>query len=591
MNDLTYLPGQVGATLVDCARHWAVARAERPAYSFASFDGDEPRLSTLSFADIDLAARAFAMTLREVADDGDRVALLLEPGLGYVTAFLGCLYAGVVAVPLYPPTPMMPADRFDSVLADADVACVVASATTLGAVNDWLDTAPAEITRTVVCVEDARYDLADNWRAPDITPDTIAFLQYTSGSTRTPSGVMVSHRNLELNCRQIGGRALVDEDTTIVSWLPVFHDMGLIFGVAAPIVLGIRTAGMSPMSFLLSPVRWLKLFTHVRGNIAAAPNFAYDLCVARVTEAQRATLDLSSWHSAISGAEPVRARTMREFAAAFADSGFSFRAFTPGYGLAEATLCVSGPTRAQRGTITVLSRSALAQGCAIDTDLSAPDAIEVPSCGSPLAGQSVSIVDSETLVPLPDGNTGEVWVCGDNVANGYWGKPESVDATFRTTLAYDDGRTYLRTGDIGFLREGQLHIIGRLKDLIIIDGRNHYPPDIETTVEQAHPAIRKGCAVAFVTDDDGQERLVVAIEIAPAALHQGERADVLAAITATVRTEVAAHHEIRVSDVVTLTRGAVPKTSSGKVRRAALKAAYETGTVTGRIEERAVAHV
>lgn len=591
MNDLTLLPDQVGGTLVDCARHWAIQRADSPAYSFATFDGDEPQLSTLAFADVDLEARAFAMSLRELVDEGDRVALLLEPGLGYVVAFLGCLYAGAVAVPLYPPTPMMPADRFDSVLADADAACVVASESTVDAVHDWLDNAPPEITRTVVRVEDARYDLADRWTRPDITPDTLAFLQYTSGSTRAPSGVMVSHGNLELNCRQIGGRALADADTTIVSWLPMFHDMGLIFGVAAPIVLGIRTAGMSPMSFLLSPVRWLTLFGAVRGNIAAAPNFAYDLCVTRVTEQQRASLDLSTWHSAISGAEPVRAATMRAFAATFAECGFSAAAFAPGYGLAEATLCVSGPGRVERGTITTISRAALADGRIVDAVSDAADAIEVPSCGSPLVGQSVVIVDPVELVAMPEGGTGEVWVSGANVAGGYWGKPESVDAVFSARLA-GDSRAFLRTGDIGFLRSGQVHIIGRLKDLIIIDGRNHYPPDVEATVESAHSAIRKGCTVAFSTEDEGQERLAVAVEIAPAALAKAaDPGVVVAEIAAAVRAAVVAHHEIRVHEVVALQRGAVPKTSSGKVRRAQLKAGHEAGTLVGRIGVRAVAHV
>jgi acyl-CoA synthetase (AMP-forming)/AMP-acid ligase II len=590
VNDLTHLPDPVGATLVDCARHWATHRADAPAYSFATFDGDEPTLSTLDFRAVDRKARAFAVALRELAGLGDRVALLLEPGLGYVTAFLGCLYAGVVAVPLYPPTPMMPADRFDAVLADADVACVVASGTSLAAVDDWLDTAPADITRTVLCVADADDAAADDWTRPDITADTIAFLQYTSGSTRTPSGVLVSHGNLALNCRQIGGRAQVDADTTIVSWLPVFHDMGLIFGVAAPVVLGVRMAGMTPMSFLMRPVRWLKLLTMVRGNIAAAPNFAYDLCVTRVTDTQKSTLDLSGWHSAISGAEPVRARSMRQFADAFAECGFAPAAFAPGYGLAEATLCVSGQARSERGTIAVLSRAALADGRVVDSPAGVADAIEVPSCGSPMAGQTVRIVDPETLVAMPEGGTGEVWVSGANIAGGYWGRPESVASVFQARLAPDDGRTYLRTGDVGFLREGQVHVIGRLKDLVIIDGRNHYPPDVEATVEQAHPAIRKGAVVAFGTDDGGQERLAVAVEVTPAT-RSGVGPDALVAdIEAAVRAAVAAHHEIRVHDVVALPRNAVPKTSSGKVRRAQFKAAYQAGTLPARIGGPAVAH-
>lgn len=577
MNDL---PDPVGATLVDCARHWAATHGDAPAYSFATFDGDEPTLSTLDFKTVDIRARAFAVTVRELAGEGERVALLLEPGLGYVTAFLGCLYAGVIAVPLYPPTPMLPADRFDAVLTDADPACVVASGATVAAVTDWLDAAPADITRAVLRVDDVDDAVADDWTAPDVTRDTIAFLQYTSGSTRTPSGVMVSHGNLALNCGQIGARAPIGADTTIVSWLPVFHDMGLIFGIAAPVVLGVHTAGMSPTSFLMSPVRWLKLITAVHGNVAAAPNFAYDLCVARISDQQKSTVDLSSWHTAISGAEPVRARTMREFADVFAGSGFVSTAFAPGYGLAEATLCVSGQSRAERGTIAVLSRAALTEGRVMDASSGDADAIEVPSCGSPMSGQTVRIVDPVELVAVPDGRTGEVWVSGANVACGYWGRPESVESVFRARLRADDGRTYLRTGDVGFLRDGQLHVIGRLKDLVVVDGRNHYPPDVEATVEQAHPAIRKGCVVAFPTEDNGQERLAVAVELTG----REPAADVAVA----VRGAVAAYHEVRVHDVVVVRRGAVPKTSSGKVRRAQLKAAYDAGTLA-RIDA-AVAH-
>lgn len=568
MNDLT---DSVGSTLVDCARHWAAARVDAPAYSFATFDGDEPILSTLDFRAVDLRARAFAVTVRELAGEGDRVALLLEPGLGYVTAFLGCLYAGVIAVPLYPPTPMLAADRFDAVLTDADPACVVASATTVAAVTGWLDAAAADVTRAVLRVDDVDDAVADDWTAPDVTRDTIAFLQYTSGSTRTPSGVLVSHGNLELNCRQIAARAPIGADTTIVSWLPVFHDMGLIFGIAAPVVLGVHTAGMSPTSFLMSPLRWLRLITAVHGNVAAAPNFAYDLCVARITGEQRSTVDLSGWHTAISGAEPVRARTMREFTDAFAGSGFAATAFAPGYGLAEATLCVSGQSRAERGTIAVLRRTALTEGRVVAAPAGGADAIEVPSCGSPMPGQTVRIVDPVELAVVPDGRTGEVWVSGANVACGYWGRPESVASVFRARLRTDDGRTYLRTGDVGFLRDGQVHVIGRLKDLVIVDGRNHYPPDVEATVEQAHPAIRKGCVVAFSTDDDGQERLAVAVELTG----RGPAADVVLA----VRAAVTAYHEVRVHDVVVLRRGAVPKTSSGKVRRARLSAAYVAGTL------------
>lgn len=587
-------------TLVDLARHRAQHQPDQPAYTFL-LDGESEE-ATLTYAQLDRRARAIAARLQALGvTDGQRALLLFQPGLDYITAFFGCLYAGAVAVPSYPPDPFRMErtfPRFHAIVTDSAAAAVLTTGMILDLAGELFDEHPDLQPLQRLATDQLPDDEADAWRPPAVDGSTLAFLQYTSGSTAQPKGVMLTHDNLLANLAMIRKGFGITSGDIGALWLPPYHDMGLIGAILQPLYAGFPVVLMSPLDFLQRPLRWLRAITRYRATVSGGPNFAYDLAARKVTDAQKATLDLSTWRVAFNGAEPVRRETLERFSQAFAACGFRPEAFYPCYGLAEGTLIVSGGRRGQGARYARVKASTLGAGQAIPAAADDPDGQWAVSCGTALGEERILIVDPETRQPLSDGQVGEVWVSGPNVAVGYWNRPQETAETFHATpaagatdasssekLASVDGLRFLRTGDLGFVLDGELFIAGRIKDLIIIDGQNHYPQDIELTVEKSHPALRPGCAAAFPITVDGQERLAVAVEVArnlrPARDGQATSEDALdpEALRAAIRRAVTAGHDLRVHAIALLKAGSIPKTSSGKIQRHACRQGFLAGTL------------
>lgn len=585
-------------TMISALRACAAQHPEAVAYSVVDYPDPQDAhgvTTALTFAEIDTAARAFAAGLLQVAQPGDRAALLLPPGADYVTAFFGCLYAGITAVPLSPPGTHNAGDRLGAVCADADPACLITSDAETAGVTAWLDTAPPGITRMLLSTGEIDASLAGSWQSPDVDGEYTALLQYTSGSTRTPAGVMVPHRGLLANGRQVYDvfdrvDLGADEDLAFVSWLPLFHDMGLMVGVVLPIIRGHRVVQMSPSAFLRRPERWLQAISDLpQQTFSAAPNLGYELCAQRIAPDRCTELDLSRWRYSLAGAEPVRAETMRRFQAAFGPYGLSESTLCAGYGLAESTLIVSVNWRTRGGiqTLTV-DRDLLAEGVAAvvgstggnsgDNSSDNSNTAEVVGAGSAVPGTEITIVDPVSRAPLPEDRLGEVWVTGPAIASGYFGRPEETAEVFEAEPSPPDGARYLRTGDIGFLHDGELYLTTRLKDLIIVDGRNLYPPDLETTAEQAHSLVLPGRCSIFGIDDGRREQIVVLVE-ARLRLGTAEGDTTADQLRTAVRQAIFDTHAVGVHEVVLVAPGAIPRTSSGKIQRSASRRAYLDATL------------
>ncbi|MDX3729624.1 fatty acyl-AMP ligase [Streptomyces caniscabiei] len=562
-------------SLPEYVRHWAETTPDRRAFTFVDHPAPQSRgvHRTLTWRRLDLRVRAVAARLAAEAQPGERVAVLCPQGTEYVTAFLGALAAGLVAVPLYPPGLPGQGDRLTAVLADASPAVVV---TTAHVLDDVAELCEGRAVR-VVAVDRVPDSAADGERPPT-TPDptAVAYLQYTSGSTRTPAGVEITHANVVANARQALSAYGADaHPATCVGWLPLYHDMGLVLSVAAPVVRGLLSVLMDPVAFLHEPVRWLRLLAAHPRALSAAPNFAYDYCASAVTEAQKAGLRLDGVMALINGSEPVRPGTADRFHAAFAAQGLAPKTHCPSYGLAEATVFVSAarPGEALRGF--ALDRDALASGKALSARPEDPRAVLLAGCGTP-AGQRVRIADPVSRVALAEGEVGEIWVQGPNVGRGYRNQDRQTRRVFGARLAdaASGPGEWLRTGDLGTVLDGQLLVTGRLKDLIVVDGRNHYPQDVEATAQEAHPAVRRDRLAAFGVPGGTGERVVVVAEHARTV----PLADIdVPALVRTVRAAVSARHGLRLADVVLVPPGAVPRTSSGKVSRAATRERYLSG--------------
>lgn len=559
------------APLTDHLRHWARHRPQQRAFTHVGFpDTASPgQHRTLGWRALDARARAVADRLVTLAAPGDRAALVMPQGLDYVAAFLGCLYARVIAVPLFSPRPPGHAGGLAAVLTDCEPGCLLTDSATVTAVDAFvLDHAlPAVPVVPVDRLPLQRFAFDEVESAP--VPDDIAYLQYTSGSTRDPAGVMISHANVVANARQAIDAFAGDLDdsgaTTAVGWLPLFHDMGLVLSVAAPVLGGFPSVLMDPAAFLENPARWLRLLSAYDGTISAAPNFAYDYCVARTDPAVADELRLDRVRALINGSEPVRPGTIDRFRAAFAPAGLDPAAHCPAYGLAEATVFVTADAPTAEPTTVACDAGALAEGRIESAQDRAGAAAVLVSCGAPV-GQEVRIVDAEGAA-LPQGRVGEIELRGPNIGRGYWKRAD------RTLL---DPGGWLRTGDYGALLDGRLLVTGRLKDVIIVDGRNHYPQDIEETVQSAVDLVRPDRLAAFgVTraDDTGEELVVVAEhrrEIDPTEEETRAR-------ERDVRAAVSARHGLRLAALLLVPPGSVPRTSSGKVARAACRARFLDG--------------
>jgi acyl-CoA synthetase (AMP-forming)/AMP-acid ligase II len=560
-------------SFVELLRYRATTQPEQAAYLFLRERAPEDdNFNRISYGSLDQQARAIAATLQAAgAFSGQKVLLLHQPGADFVTAFFGCLYAGAVAVTTYlghRGRLKQGLPKIVELLKDAECKFVLTSADAAPVFKAAWEEVIGGNQPNVIDTDNISPIGADAWHCPALDRETVTLLQYTSGSTSRPRGVMITHGNLLHNSSLIQRGFDSDTSSVGISWLPPYHDMGLIGGILQPVFVGFPVAIIPPFAFLQQPFCWLQTISRIRATITGGPNFAYELCLRKVTPEQRSTLDLSSWKVAFNGAEPIHADTMKRFSEAFASCGFNRKAFYPCYGLAEATLFVTGGQALAGPKVLHLDRKALEQDTALPANADSKDVKAVIGCGETAPDQKVVIVDPESRCACPEKCVGEVWVSGPSISSGYWNRP---DETFNTFGAYraDTGEgPFLRTGDLGFLHQGELFVTGRLKDIVIINGRNLYPHDLEVTAQASHPGLQPGSGAIFSVEYDGQERLVIAQEVQREALRTDPQQMVSAIRQAMVRD-----FDVQAYAIVLLKPGQVPKTSSGKIRRALCKSA------------------
>lgn len=558
------------------------SRSDETAYTILGNGHDET--DVLTHGMLDLQARATAARLQQSLKAGDRALIVAPDNAHFIRAFMACQYAGVIAVPVAPPLPLRNPRKVATLAAiarDCSARAVLdGSGGELGdamgefspelAALEWIDVSACPVAE------------AAGFRAPRIGSEDVSFLQYTSGSTSSPKGVMVSHRALLRNEEMFAAVMGMTSEDVIVSWLPLYHDMGLIGKVLQASYLGAHLVLMPSAAFVQRPARWLRAITRYRGTVSGGPNFAYDLCVSRIPEADRSEFDLSSWKVAFSGAEPIRPATFDAFAEAYAPHGLAPETLQTGYGLAEATLVASGGVRGELPLTVGIDRARLREGRVVPGDDQ-----RIISVGRARLSRRFVIVDPATRLPREDGVVGEIWMSGDDIPLGYWGRPDTTEETFGARLADTGEGPFLRTGDLGVLLEGELYVTGRLKDVIIVGGRNHYPQDIEVCAEEAHSWIRPGCTAAFSVEGESGEKVVLVAEVMrPAASRRtanGEAppaAPTLDHIRRRLLTAVSAEHGIQLDDIHLVTPASTFKTSSGKVQRALCRTAYEQGEFT-----------
>ncbi|MBW4556585.1 MAG: amino acid adenylation domain-containing protein [Trichormus sp. ATA11-4-KO1] len=562
-------PSSNFSTFVDVLRFRSSTQPNRDAFTFL-LDG-ETEQATLTYQELDRRSRRIAAQLQKLGLTGERALLLYPAGLDFLVAFCGCLYAGVVAVTAYPPRNQRNTPRIKAIATDAQAAIALTTTEILPTVRSLMTEKTDIKSLQWLATDNLAEGIEDSWQEPAIHRDTLAFLQYTSGSTGTPKGVMISHGNLLHNADTTYQFMEHSPESKFVTWLPMYHDMGLIGGILQPFYGGFPCIIMPPTSFLQRPYRWLQAISQYKGTTSGGPNFAYDLCTHKITAEQKATLDLSSWNVAFNGAEPVRHDTLERFAAAFAECGFQKEAFYPCYGMAETTLMVSGVQKATAPRIKTVEKSALEFNRVVELSANDEDVYHFVSCGRIIPEQKVVIANPETLSSCKPGEIGEIWVSGPSVGQGYWHRPEETAEIFRAYLQDTGEGPFLRTGDLGFLHNDEVFITGRAKDLIIIRGRNLYPQDIELTAERSHPSLRPGAGAAFTVEINNAERLVVVQELEFRAKSN------LEAVISAIRQAITEEHEVQVYAAVLIKPGSIPKTSSGKIQRRATRTQFQNG--------------
>ncbi len=559
------------STLVDLLCYRAQNNPHQKIYTFLQ-DG-EIEAGSLTYQEVDRQARAIAAQLQYLDATGERVLLLYPPGLEFIAGFFGDLYAGAIAIPAYPPRPNQSLSRLEAIAASSEATLAFTTSSIFGYLTERFAESP-ELRKIHLLATDEIVG-SEDFSAHLATPDTLVYLQYTSGSTGTPKGVMVSHGNILHNLAMIREMSQPTPHSRTISWMPLGHNTGLVFGVLQPLFEDFPIVMMSPLDFLQKPWRWLTAVSKYQATSSLGPNFAYDLICDKIAAEERANLDLSSWELAGCGAEPIRAETVERFVTTFASCGLRPEAFCPGYGMAESVVLISGSWKTKPPVIYNLEKAALEQNRVVTVADESESTQKIVSCGRTWLEQKILIVDPETLTACSADRVGEIWVSSPSVAQGYWNRPEATEETFRAYLADTGEGPFLRTGDLGFLLDGELFVTGRLKDLIIIRGRNHYPQDIELTVEKSHPALRPSCCAAFSVEGESEERLVIAQEVEETYLEKLDVDEVVGAI----RQAVSQQHQLQVYAVLLLNTGSIPKTSSNKIQRHACKAGFLDGSL------------
>jgi acyl-CoA synthetase (AMP-forming)/AMP-acid ligase II len=565
------------STLVELLRHRAQHTPDNTAFIFLR-DGAAEEVP-VTYAQLDRKAGQIAAYLRQNIPAGSRVLINHPPGLDYISSFLGCIYASMIAVPVYPPRFNQKLDRLNSIVASARPAAALTGKQTMDGMREGISENP--LLAPLLWVEADTLPDENPGREFDApSADSLAFLQYTSGSTSDPKGVMLSHSNLMANLKCIDSKFGLHKDSKGVIWLPPYHDMGLIGGVLGPLYGGFPLVLFSPYTFLQRPYRWLQAVTKHRATSTGGPNFAYELCVRRVTDEQLSQMDLSSLELAFCGAEPIRAEMIERFTKRFAPAGFRRETFYPCYGLAEATLIVSGGTKGVAPIFESIDGDRMENEgvAATATDLTAKNTRRLVGCGQQVPEHLVRIVNPATLLPCDEGHVGEIWFSGPSVAQGYWQRPEETEVHFHAQILGDEtGARYLRTGDLGFLMKGEVFVTGRLKDLLIIHGRNLYPQDIELTVEQSHGSLKHGAGAAFAIVMDEQEKLVVVQELE----RKSKEVDA-SEVAKAIRAAVMESHGVAPYAISLIEPNTIPLTSSGKIQRHAARKLFLGGELRER---------
>lgn len=547
--------------MIDLLRQRVQEHREKTVYTYLN-DGESQETS-LTYGALERRALAIAAHLQSCVSPGERVLLLYPPGIEFPAAFFGCLCAGMVAVPAYPPHSKQFLANLRAVSSDAGAAVALSTAATLEDYRSQIEQTPGLMSLKWIPTDTLADDLASDWQEPPLGPDALAVLQYTSGSTGNPKGVMVSHGNLLHNSAVIHAVFGNSPNIRAVIWLPPYHDMGLIGGIIQPVFSGGDAILLSPVHFIQKPLRWLTAISRYKATTSGGPNFAFDLCVRKITPEQTSGLDLSSWEVTFNGAEPVRAETLRRFTAAFEPCGFRQKAFLPCYGLAETTLLACGCSKNSEPTFLRADAQALQTGRIVLAKDNREHDFELVGNGGSPADHAIVIVDPKQQTPCENDMIGEIWIAGPSVAQGYWNRPDETAETFQARFADTGEGPFLRTGDLGFIHTGQLFVTGRLKDLIIIRGLNHYPQDIERTAERSHQALRAGCGAAFAVEVENEERLVVVQEVERSYIRKLDAETVIGAI----RQSISREHGVQAYAVVLLKTSSLPKTTSGKVKR------------------------
>jgi len=549
-------------------RRHVETQGDRRAVVYLAEDGSE--FEAWTYYELDRQARAMSVAISAHANHSSCALILCPPSLQFLKAILGCFYSGIVAVPVYPPANVRQTSRIATISQNVDTDLILTTRAFKSRIETWLRELDGNRSYRFLLVDETPLFIADNWVMPTYGEADLAFLQYTSGSTSEPKGVMVSHRNLVANLKMIQSQFELTAEDIVVGWLPMFHDMGLVENLLEMLYVGGQTVLMSPVAFVRKPVRWLEAATKFQATVIGGPNFGYALCADRITPEQMLGLNLSSLRIAFCGSEPIDYRVLQRFSDSFKEVDFSPKAFYPCYGMAEATLLITG-SQVGGGTIHFpLEADDLANGLATlaeDTDRLRRDLV---GCGESVPGQDLRIVDPKTRQALADGQVGEIWISGPHVAQGYWRMPDLTEETFHARLSGSGEGPFLQTGDLGFLRDGHLVVAGRIKDVIIVRGRNHYPQDIERTVAQSHPSLQPQSGAAFSLDVNGEARLVVVQEVRRTALKDLPAEEV----ACQVRQQVLEVHELALHALVLIKPATLPKTSSGKIRRGVCHSAY-----------------